>query len=171
MADYFRLFQLEYRFTIDLHQLDRRYQTLQKHFHPDKHVNESQQQQQLAGEFSSKLNQGYKVLKGSLSRAQHLLSLHQPEGYESTANAPVPPALLMEQMECNERLEEIANEDELIGMEQKVADDLASIEEQLDSLCVTTLNEDEFRQAEQCISRMRFLHRLQQNIGHKRKTL
>ena len=74
-CDYFELFGIPVSYEIDLALLERRYQELQLKFHPDRHMRSTPQEQLLAVQYVSLINQAYTELKSTLSRARYLLSL------------------------------------------------------------------------------------------------
>lgn len=74
--DYFKLFKLPQKYTINKSLLTENFYRLQLKFHPDLFINSSQREKQLALKKSIEINQGYQILKNSLSRAIYLLSLN-----------------------------------------------------------------------------------------------
>jgi molecular chaperone HscB len=105
-ADYFSLFGLESSFDIDVADLEKRYFTAQRSFHPDRVGGKSPAERNAAIGMSMRVNEAYDALKSPLSRAKHLLALHGIQvGGEQDSQKPSP-ALLMEVLESREALAE-----------------------------------------------------------------
>lgn len=114
--DYFELFGIAPRFSIDLKALEKRYFDLQRELHPDRMV---VAERATALQKSADINQGYHTLKSPLKRAQHLLAL---QGIRvNTDNDTVKPAmaLLNEIMEWRERLAEGVSDALLMNIETR----------------------------------------------------
>ena len=104
--NYFKLFGLEAKFTVELGQLTERYQTLQKNVHPDRFAHASSQEQMLAVQKSAMINDAYQTLKHPLKRAEYMLIQRDTEiPNEQTSFSDN--AFLMRQMELREMLAEI----------------------------------------------------------------
>jgi molecular chaperone HscB len=104
MMDHFSLLGLPRTYDLDPDELRRKYLALSRHAHPDYHVGESGEVQQLHMQVSAALNEAYRTLKDPASRASYLLermggpSLAEdksvPEGFLET--------MMMMQEEVNE---------------------------------------------------------------------
>ena len=106
MVNYFQLFGLQVDFSVDLANLSTIYQTLQKQAHPDRFANASSQQQLIAVQKSTEINDAYQTLKSPLLRAQYMLTLRGVEmPSEQASFGDV--SFLMRQMELRELLEDI----------------------------------------------------------------
>ena len=113
MTDYYAVFELPRTLTIDTEELQKRFYSRTRQWHPDRFGAARAEEQARANEMSSALNDGYRVLRDPLSRAEYLLSLEGMDiSRERSSN--VPPELLEEVFELNEMLEDAhSNEDEL----------------------------------------------------------
>lgn len=100
--NYFELFGLSPRFTIDLGTLEQSFRRLQSELHPDRHASGTESERRMALQLSTTLNDGYRALRHPASRAQCLIGLAGKED----ANAAVSPAFLIGQMEWREAIEE-----------------------------------------------------------------
>ena len=98
--EYFAVFGLEPRLSVDLSDLERRFYSRSRELHPDRFVRASRDQQQEALAQSSLLNDAYRVLKDPISRAEYILKHH---GVDSKT---VPADLLEEMFELNMAREE-----------------------------------------------------------------
>ncbi len=94
--------------------LEQRYRTLSRQFHPDYFYNASAAERRASLERSSYLNDAYRALKNPASRIEYLLKI---EGYEPRVSGhepraerretPVPAGLLEEVFALNEELDEV----------------------------------------------------------------
>ena len=104
--NYFQLFALDEHFDLDLNELSTVYQTLQKTVHPDRFAHSSAQEQLIAVQKSSTINDAYQTLKDPLKRAEYMLKLRgtqMPSEQASFGDV----RFLMRQMELREMLDEV----------------------------------------------------------------
>ncbi len=104
--NYFQLFGLAEDYTVDLAQLSAVYQSLQKTVHPDRFAHSSAQEQLLAVQKSSMINDAYQTLKSPLKRAEYMLKIRgtdMPSEQASFSDI----SFLMRQMELREMLDEV----------------------------------------------------------------
>ncbi len=113
-GDYFSFLGLPRRLDIDAADLEQRFRTLSRQFHPDYFYNATATERRASLERSSYLNDAYRTLKQPIARVEYLLQLegfgagNQGEsGGQAPAKAVVPPALLEEVFTLNEELDEI----------------------------------------------------------------
>jgi len=108
-GDYFRFMGVPRRLNLDAAELEQRFRTLSRQFHPDYFYNASPAERRASLERSSYLNDAYRTLRNPIARAEYLLGLegfaarNQQEG----GNAKVPAALLEEVFALNEELDEV----------------------------------------------------------------
>lgn len=101
MKNYFEIFAFTPSFEIDLDELEKKYLEFQRQFHPDS-ASTADIEQSIA------INEAYKILKNSLSRASYILQLNGID-LENDSNAPKPDmATLEEILELQEQVAEIA---------------------------------------------------------------
>lgn len=107
-ADYFGFLGLPRKLNIDAADLEQRFRTLSRQFHPDYFYNASPAERRASLEQSSYLNDAYRTLRQPISRIEYLLKLEgmAPSGPAEAAKQ-VPPALLEEVFALNEELDEI----------------------------------------------------------------
>ena len=110
-GDYFAFVGVPRRLNLDLVDLERRFRTLSRQFHPDYFYNASPAERIASLERSSYLNDAYRTLKQPISRTAYLLELEgvwtSADRGEATASKQVPPALLEEVFALNEELDEV----------------------------------------------------------------
>jgi molecular chaperone HscB len=108
MSDFFTVFGLERRLTIDVAALQRRFYELSRRWHPDFHQAAPADEQARALQESARVNAAYRALRDPLARVEYLIRLE--EGRDTKEGAAVkpkaPPALLAEMFEIQEALEE-----------------------------------------------------------------
>jgi molecular chaperone HscB len=107
-GDYFSFLGVPRRLNLDAAELERKFRTLSRQFHPDFFYNATPGERRASLERSSYLNDAYRTLKDPIARLQYLLQL---EGLAAStpaeATKQVPPALLEEVFALNEELDEI----------------------------------------------------------------
>tara|TARA_B100000676_G_scaffold10458_1_gene9741 strand:+ start:1649 stop:2203 length:555 start_codon:yes stop_codon:yes gene_type:complete len=100
--DYFELFQLPRVFDVETSLLAERYRALQQQVHPDRFAGATDQEQRLAMQYATYVNEAYATLRAPLARAIYMLDL---AGRDIRENPALDPAFLMEQIELREDLE------------------------------------------------------------------
>src|SRR5581483_11880759 len=107
-GDYFTFMGLPRRLGLDAADLEQRFRTLSRQFHPDYYYNADAAERRASLERSSYLNDAYRTLRNPATRIEYLLKIEGlgPQGPEQ-ATPQVPPALLEEVFALNEELDEI----------------------------------------------------------------
>ena len=107
-ADYFSFLGLPRKLNLDAADLERRFRSLSRQFHPDYFYNATPVERRASLERSSYLNDAYRTLRQPSGRIEYLLKIEglAPKGPEEAARQ-VPPALLEEVFALNEELDEI----------------------------------------------------------------
>jgi molecular chaperone HscB len=107
-ADYFSFLGLPRKLNIPAADLEQRFRSLSREFHPDYFYNASPAQRRASLERSSYLNDAYRTLRQPETRVEYLLKIEglAPQG-PAEASRQVPPALLEEVFALNEELDEI----------------------------------------------------------------
>ncbi len=118
--DYFELFGLPRRLTLDTAGLERTFYAQSRRLHPDRFAARPAEEQELALAGSSRLNDAYRTLKDPVLRTQYLLTLEGVELEEQSKAATeaarssgtekkqlIPPELLEEVFELNMQLMEM----------------------------------------------------------------
>ncbi len=108
MTDYFTVFGLPRKLTVDASALQRRFYELSREHHPDFHQGATAERQAEALAQSAVVNRAYRALRDPLSRVEYLIALEEGrEVREGTTDKPkAPRELLMEMLEVQEALEE-----------------------------------------------------------------
>lgn len=116
MENYFELFGLPVRFSLDTAALAKSYRELQKAVHPDRFAHQGAQAQRIAMQKTAQINDAYQSLKSPLARAEYMLHLAGVDhiGKQQTMRDT---HFLMQQMEWRETLEELRQAEDLDGLE------------------------------------------------------
>lgn len=104
-ANFFELFGLPARFTLDRTLLDKAYRDLQAQVHPDRFADAGPAEQRVSMQWATRANEAYNVLRNPLSRARYFLELHGVD-LAIESNTAMPADFLVEQMEWREAVEE-----------------------------------------------------------------
>lgn len=141
IVNYFQLFGLEDHFDLDTTKLAEVYQSLQKTVHPDRFASASSQDQLLAVQKSSMINDAYQTLKNPLTRATYILTQRGTEMPSEQASFG-DTAFLMHQMELREMLSEIKGSDNIEAAIFSATETLDTEYEQLFKMMQAQLNEN-----------------------------
>jgi molecular chaperone HscB len=161
-TNYFELFGLAPRFTIDLHNLEMSFRRLQSELHPDRHVSHSEAERRMALQLSTTVNDGYRALRHPASRAQCLIGLAGKS--EADASAAVSPAFLMAQMEWREAIEEACAASDVSALEalsRRLRHKVGTHEKEL---AVVLDEQGNFEVAAQRVNELRFYEKLRVEI-------
>lgn len=161
-TNYFELFGLSPRFSIDMNTLETAFRRLQGQLHPDRHASHGDAERLLALQLSTTVNDGYRTLRHPASRAQCLIELAgEPE---TEGSAAVSPGFLMAQMEWREAIEEARSSSDIAALEalsrrlrHKVATQEKELAAMLDEL-------GDFQAAAQRVNELRFYEKLRVEI-------
>ena len=107
-GDYFRFFGLPRKLRLDAADLEQRFRTLSRQFHPDYYYNATTTERLASMERSSYLNDAYRTLRQPLDRVEYLLKIEKVATRDRSALAgQVPEALLEEFFSLSEQLDEV----------------------------------------------------------------
>ncbi len=108
MTDYFAVFGLPRKLTVDADLLQRRFYELSRRHHPDFHQGADAARQAEALAQSALVNRAYRALREPLPRVEYLIALEEGrEAREGATEKPTAPRELLEEMlEVQEALEE-----------------------------------------------------------------
>src|SRR5579863_5991648 len=103
--NYYDFFEIPHQLSVDLKDLERRFYALSRKWHPDRFARAGAQEREAALDASAILNDGYRVLRDPIQRANYLL---KENGFDigEQQSKEVPPELLEEVFELNMALEE-----------------------------------------------------------------
>lgn len=130
MTDYFEVFGLPRKLSLDLQELQRRFYDLSRRHHPDFHQTADALAQAASLEASALVNRAYRTLRDPLARVEYVIALEEGrEVREETSAKPKPPVdLLAEMLEVQEALQEAKSE----GLTAEVAERLRTERDRLE---------------------------------------
>ena len=110
-CNYFEFYGFDRKLSLNDEALKKRFYELSRQWHPDRFTRKGAEESRLAEENTSLINDGYRVLRDPVKRAEYLLS---EEGFPigEQRSKDVPPELLEEVFELNMALEEMRDGDE-----------------------------------------------------------
>lgn len=151
-------------FSLDNVALSEHYLKLQRRFHPDRFVDGSAQEQRLAVQMASVVNQACDTLRSPLLRAAYLLKLQGIDSSgENTTMSDV--TFLMSQMQLREQLAAITSaEDPFVALEL-VAVEVASQLADLEALFAEQYGEKAFTAGSDTLVKMQFYNKLQLEVN------
>jgi molecular chaperone HscB len=160
-TNYFELFGLAPRFSIDLNSLERSFRQLQSEMHPDKYASHTQSEQRIALQQSTLINDGYQTLRNPTSRAQFLINLSgKTETTQVLSNN-----FLMAQMEWREAIEEAVTSRDVNVLEALAKRIKHKITVQVNELGAALDLQGDFATAEVRVNELRFYEKLRIEIG------
>jgi molecular chaperone HscB len=111
VSDYYSIFGLDRKLSLDPQALQAKFYQLSRLLHPDRFVRRSELERSYSLDATSLLNAGYRVLRDPAARAEYVL---KQEGFDigEQRSKDVPPELLEEVFELNMALEELRMGDE-----------------------------------------------------------
>lgn len=131
--DYFAFFGLPQKLTLSASDLQTRFYSLSRQFHPDRFARRAQTEQEFALNATALLNDAYRVLRDPIQRAEYLLAAKGFDIGEQRSND-VPPELLEEVFELNMLLEETPSHEELDRARAKFLRMMSENDEKLELL-------------------------------------
>jgi molecular chaperone HscB len=164
--NYFELFELEPTLKPDPAELRKKFFALSRKFHPDYHIQNDADNQQVALETSAVLNRAYKTLGNEQETIKYLLGwkglLQENEKYA------LPPDFLMEMLELNE---EAADAGDAAGKEKlrekiKQAEHgiYVPVQNIIENYREGVTSETELMQVKDYYFKKKYLERLQQQL-------
>ena len=160
--NYFELFGLAPRFTIDMNSLELSFRRLQAELHPDRHASHTESERRMALQLSTTVNDGYRTLRHPASRAQCLIGLAGKS--EDEVSASIAPAFLMAQMEWREAIEEARGARDVAALEalsRRLLHKMALHEKEL---AAALYEQSDFGIAAQRVNELRFYEKLRVEI-------
>ncbi len=163
--DHFARLGLARNFEIDREVLDRQYFGFQRRLHPDRFVMRSPKERALSQQQATAVNEAYEVLRDPLHRADYLLSLlgHVHGEHDSTKD----PALLMEMLERREELDDATDASKIEQLAAHAESDVLACQ----CAVATAFAADKLDEAEQLVSRLKYLVRLAEEIRTRKRRL
>ena len=104
MQSHFDLFGLPPAFALDKEALEKAYREIQSQVHPDRFAHAGDAERRASLQWTTRVNEAYRILKSPVQRAKHILELQGIDvGFET--NTQMPTDFLLRQLELREELE------------------------------------------------------------------
>ncbi|WWO99353.1 MAG: Fe-S protein assembly co-chaperone HscB [Candidatus Dasytiphilus stammeri] len=132
--NYFKIFGLPINFKLDTKLLEARFYDLQRKFHPDRYLKNSEDKFDVLTK-SALVNQAWKVLSNPLSRAEYLLLLHGFDVNSEQHNNLMDTNFLKLQFDLREELENIEQKaclKELSNLANRIESSISKIHYQIE---------------------------------------
>lgn len=163
--DHFTLFGLAPAFALDSAALDKAFRDLQNEFHPDRFAHAGEAEQRLAVQWSTRINEGYQILKSPFGRAKYLLELQGIHAMDA-GNTSMPPAFLMQQMEWREALMAAVAEADFDGLQRLEQETRAEADKLLGELAAELDERQDYPSAAETLRKYRFLEKFLADIDN-----
>lgn len=161
--NYFELFGLEPTFDIDRERLQHQQRSLQASFHPDRHVNASDQDKRLSMQLASWINQAYETLQDPVKRTRYLLEVSGAEiPDDSTTTADT--EFLMEQIELREQVDACRQHEDGLQRSEHIEMQLQRRASKLGDEFVAVFEKGDYASATIVYRKMQFIQRIQQQL-------
>jgi molecular chaperone HscB len=161
MSSHFELFGLAPAFTLDAAALERAYREIQARVHPDRYAHAGDAERRAALQWTTRVNEAYRVLKTPVQRARHLLELNGVDvAFES--NTQMPPEFLDRQLELREALAEAREPATLERLQEAVRRERRQLERRIGELIDARRD---FAAAAGEVRKLMFLDKLDAEIG------
>lgn len=160
--NYFELFSLPVEYCIVQSELSATYRLLQKQFHPDNFVMQSDAQKRVAMQKSTEINDAYQTLKDNCLRAQYILLL-QGLDIELDQRTLQDTDFLMQQMRWREDIESFTKDDEdaIEVFSNNIQDHIKALENTIE----LQLQKEALQATADSIRRLKFMLKLQTELS------
>ena len=160
MKNYFELFNLAPKFTIDLNEIEKKYHQFQNEFHPDKADFNSIEQSIL-------INEAYKILSDDFLRASHLLQLKNID-IENDENHIKPDiSTLQEILDLQEKIFEINNLNEILVLKNNLNSQIKKLIDDFQN----AFEANKFNEATQFLIKAKYLKKSLIDLKNRQKNL
>ena len=160
MQNHFELFGLAPVFALQGEALERSYREIQSKVHPDRFAHAGDAERRASLQWTTRVNEAYRILKDPVQRARHILELHGVDVAFET-NTAMPPEFLMQQMELREALEEAKTPAALDQMRKRLRQEKAALQDQIGQAIDAS---KDFAGAAGLVRKLQFLDRLDEEI-------
>ena len=136
------------------------YRDIQSKVHPDRFAHAGDAERRASLQWTTRVNEAYRVLKDPVQRAKHLLELHGVDVAFET-NTAMPPDFLVQQMELREALDEAKTSAALDEMRTRLRQEKAQMEKQV---AEAIDSRKDYTGAAGLVRKLQFLDRLDEEI-------
>ena len=167
MHNHFDLFGLAPRFSIEGEALERSYRDIQSKVHPDRFAHAGDAERRASLQWTTRVNEAYRILKSPVQRAKHLLDLQGVDVAFET-NTAMPTEFLMQQMELREKLEGAKDAKALDALRSDLVNEKRALESSIGDAIDT---KKDYKGAADLVRKLQFLHRLDEEIDEAYEAL
>ncbi len=160
MKNYFELFNLSPKFTIDLHEIEEKYHQFQNQFHPDKADFNSI-------EHSILINEAYKILSDDFLRASHLLQLKNIDIEDDENHIKPDISTLQEILDLQEKIFEINNLNEILVLKNNLNSQIKKLIDDFQN----AFEANKFNEASQFLIKAKYLKKSLIDLKNRQKNL
>lgn len=165
-SDFFALLGMPRRYDLDRTKLDSAYREVVAQVHPDRFAQATDAERRAAMQWTTRINEAYRVLSEPLTRAVYLLELlGRPALFER--DTAVNPEFLEEQIEWREALEVARrnrDRDALEDLQTRLNEEMDHVQQRLATLFDRAMNDAAAEEATDCVRRLMFLDKVKQGI-------
>jgi molecular chaperone HscB len=159
-SSHFELFGLPPVFSLDQEMLDKAYRDIQSQVHPDRFAHAGDAERRASLQWTTRVNEAYRMLKSPVQRGKHLLELRGVDVAFET-NTAMPTEFLMQQMELREKLEDAKDAKGLDDLRKNLSSERRSLEAQIAQAIDAEKN---YKGAADLVRKLMFLERLEEEI-------
>jgi len=167
MQNHFELFGLSPAFGLETEALERSYREIQSRVHPDRFAHAGDAERRASLQWTTRVNEAYRVLKDPVQRAKHLLELHGVDVAFET-NTAMPPDFLMQQMELRETLDEARDASALDRLRGDLLEQKRSLEK---AIAGAIDDKKDYVRAAGLVRKLQFLDKLDSEIDAAYETM
>lgn len=160
MKNYFELFNLSPKFTIDLSEIEKKYHQFQNQFHPDKADFNSI-------EHSILINEAYKILSDDFLRASHLLQLKNIDIEDDENHIKPDISTLQEILDLQEEIFEINNLNEILALKNNLNSQIKKLINDFQN----AFEVNKFNEATQFLIKAKYLKKSLIDLKNRQKNL
>ena len=162
--DYFKKFNLEESYNIDLQELEKQYLFYQQQYHPDRNINKTSEEKIASLQESMEINEAYKMLKSDLRRAEYLMELRGISMDCKSSKTRLTAEILMEAFEDRQKLDETTSDKSLESLLSKTQAVLNNYKHDFNK----SYQEDSLEDAALIAIKMRYKHKFLVEIETKK---
>ena len=167
MQNHFDLFGLAPAYALETEALERSYREIQSRVHPDRFARAGDAERRASLQWTTRVNEAYRVLKDPVQRAKHLLELHSVDVAFET-NTAMPPDFLVQQMELREALEEAKDSAKLDELRSRLRESRTVLQQEI----AQAIDErKDYAGAAGLVRKLQFLDRLDSEIDAAYETI
>jgi len=163
MQNHFELFGLKPAFALDAAALERAYRDIQTRVHPDRYAHAGDAERRASMQWTTRVNEAYRILQRPLERARHLLELHGVD-VALESNTAMPAEFLERQMALRESLEAASQARDAAALDRLHAALRTEQEAIVAALAARIDTERDYAGAADLVRELKFLERLDAEI-------